>query len=73
MKSAIDAHRIDIPCPQCGHKLSETIGKLKTDPKLICPACGTGIEIDAAQMRRDLAGVEQQLADLQRTLRRLGK
>lgn len=73
MKSALDSRAVDIPCTKCGRKLRETIGKLKTDPQLVCTACGTRIQIDASQLRRQIAAVEKQLADLGRALGRLGK
>jgi len=73
MNSVLDSQAIAIPCPQCGHKLSQTIGKLKTKPDLTCPRCSTRFKVDATDMRREVAKVEKTLADLQRTLSRLGK
>lgn len=72
MKNILDDQAIKIPCPHCGHELSQTIGKLKTNPKLTCTKCRGQISVDANQMRREVAKVEQALADLQRTLGRLG-
>lgn len=73
MKSMLDSQAIAIPCPNCGHKLSQTIGKLKTNPELTCPKCSNRFKVDATDMRREVAKVEKSLADLQRTLGKLGK
>ncbi|KDB53923.1 hypothetical protein X805_04770 [Sphaerotilus natans subsp. natans DSM 6575] len=68
----LDDHKIDIPCPSCGRKRAETIRKLKTNPKLTC-VCGTVIDVDAKQLTAGLKGFEKSIADLERTLRRIGK
>ena len=61
------------PCPHCPHKLSETIGKLKTLPNLRCRFCGSESKVDKTQMLARLAKVEQGLTKLLRSLRCLGK
>jgi transcription elongation factor Elf1 len=73
MKNILDDQPIELACPHCGHKLKERIGKLKTNPKLTCGSCRGHIEIKADQMRGEIAKVEKALADLQRTLGRIGK
>lgn len=73
MKSGLDSQRIEIPCPHCGQKLSETIAKLKTNPKLTCKRCHGAVDIDATDLRRKITQVEKTLADFARKLSRLGK
>lgn len=73
MKSMLDSQAITIPCPNCGHQLSQTIGKLKTDPELTCTKCSTRFKVDATDMRREIAKVENALANLRRTLGKVGK
>lgn len=73
MKSMLDSQCIDIPCPHCGHQLGETLGKLKTNPTLVCPSCKGSTEVDATDLRSKIAGIEKQLADLGKSLGRLGK
>ena len=73
MKSALDSQSIEIPCPHCGKKTGQTIARLKTNPHLTCPSCRGGIDVDATQMRTEIAKVEKSLAQLSRTLGRLGK
>ncbi len=73
MKNMLDSQAIEIPCPHCQRKLSETIGKLKTNPVLRCRYCSNEVKVDATQMRTEIAKVEQSLAKLQRSLGRLGK
>jgi transcription elongation factor Elf1 len=73
MKNALDSQTIEISCPHCGHKLSETIGKLKTNPKLTCTRCKGGISVNATHMRTEITKVEKALLEFQRTLGKLGK
>lgn len=73
MISNLDGQSIDLPCPHCQRKLSQTIGKIKTNPTLRCPNCGQTFSVDANQFRTEIAKVEKALADLGRTLGRLGK
>lgn len=64
MKSILDTQAIDVPCPSCGHKLRETIGRLKTNPKLSCSSCSAEINVDASELKREIAALEKQLAQL---------
>lgn len=73
MKPLLDSHPVELTCPHCRHKFSELIGKLKTNPTLTCSACKGRVEVDASDLRSKIAGVEKQLAQLQRALGRIGK
>ena len=71
--NAIDSQTVELPCPHCGHKSSQPIGKLKTNPKLACRACGQSFIVNANELRAAVQKIEKSLADLRRTLGRLGK
>lgn len=73
MKGVLDSAKIELPCPHCGHKLSETIGRLKTVQKLTCPSCRQTFDVDATQMRAEVQKVEKQLAKTLAAFSRLGK
>ncbi len=73
MKNALDSATIELPCPHCGHKLSQTIGQLKTTKHLNCPSCGKGFDLDASHMRREITKVEKSLAKTLGALGRIGK
>lgn len=73
MKNLLDSQSIEIPCPHCQRKLSETIGKLKSISKLRCRFCGADFNVDKSKMRTEIAKVEQELTKFQRSLGRLGK
>lgn len=73
MKSVLDSQSIELACPNCARKFTETIGKLKTNPRLTCRGCGGAISIHADDLRREIAKVDKALADLGRSVRRLGK
>lgn len=67
----LDSQRIDIPCPKCSHKTSETVAKLRLNPKLICRGCGAALDIDARSLDASAKAVDKSLADLKRSLGRL--
>lgn len=69
----LDDSAIDIACPKCARKRKEKIGKLKTNPKLTCLGCGTVIQIEADELRKAIDQVDRSLADLKRSLGKLGK
>ena len=71
--SLLDESAIDIACPKCARKRKEKIGKLKTNPKLTCLGCGTVIQIEADEIRKAIDQVDRSLADLKRSLGKLGK
>lgn len=62
----IDSHMVDIPCPKCGHKLKESLGRLKNDPHLVCGGCGQKIAIDAKQFRDKMRSIDEALKKLTR-------
>ena len=63
MKLNLDSHIIDIPCPKCGQKLKEKLGRLKRDQHIACPVCGR-IAVDTDQLRRVESAINKQLAKL---------
>lgn len=73
MVSILDNNTVDIPCPHCSKKLSERIGKLKTNPKLTCRFCQGVFTVDADQLRATTQKVDKALTDLKRTAGRLFK
>jgi|DEB19_MinimDraft_2_1074335.scaffolds.fasta_scaffold12976_2 uncharacterized Zn finger protein len=73
MKSVLDNDTIEVPCPNCGHKLKERIAKLKTNPKLTCRSCSTAFVVDAKQLKVATEKVDKALADLQRKIGRAFK
>ena len=42
----VDAHVVRFRCPNCGHELEQSIGRLKLGEHMQCPSCGVGINID---------------------------
>ena len=68
----LDDQKIDITCPSCRRKRSETVRKLKTNPALTC-LCGTTLEIDKNQLSAGLKSVEKSLSNIKRVVRRFNK
>lgn len=73
MTGPLDSQTIEFPCPNCRQKCTETIGKLKLNPKLTCRACHKDFTVDANQLRTGIQGIEKALTELKRTLSRFGK
>ena len=73
MKEALDSHRIEFPCPHCGGKLGQNVGKIKAQDNMTCRHCGRAFTVDASQFKREIASLEKALGELGKTLGRLGK
>ena len=73
MKLNIDSQPIEIPCPSCGKKLNEQIGRVKRSPTLTCHSCRQSFAIDAHQLRRVLESAQKAADQLGRSLGKLGK
>jgi predicted RNA-binding Zn-ribbon protein involved in translation (DUF1610 family) len=63
-----DSHAVELRCPDCGRRISKTIGWLKLRRSLNCPSCGTLMKIDKESLLADVAKAEQALADLRKYL-----
>jgi transcription elongation factor Elf1 len=48
----VDAHEIKFQCPNCGHDLKQTIGRLKANEHMTCSGCGIGINIDTDRLAK---------------------
>jgi predicted RNA-binding Zn-ribbon protein involved in translation (DUF1610 family) len=46
----VDAHVVKFQCPNCGHELEQSIGRLKSGEHMQCPSCGVGINIDTNRL-----------------------
>ncbi|KVE50394.1 hypothetical protein WI94_26335 [Burkholderia vietnamiensis] len=66
-----DGQSIDIDCAKCGHQISETIGRLKTDPDLVCPACGQVNTVQAESLREFSERLAKDLDELRRMFDKL--
>lgn len=69
MPGLLDNAEIKIPCENCGHKTTKTIGWIKSNKEFKC-SCGTHITITTDQFKREIVKVEKAYSDLQRTLRK---
>ena len=68
MSINLDSRAVDIPCKGCGHKFHESIGRLKQDPKLVCPSCGATTQVDASGFREGERAVNQSIDEIRRQL-----
>lgn len=61
---SFDEAEIAITCPKCSEKTVKTLGWVKENSRLACPACGHVFDLDADQLRRDHEALEKALSDL---------
>jgi len=45
-----DAYIVKFQCPNCGHDLEQSIGRLKSGEHMQCPGCGIGINVDTDRL-----------------------
>ena len=72
MPGIFDNQSIDIPCPDCGHKVAKTIAWLKTHRDFTC-RCGARVSLDPSQLRGQIAKVDRAFDDFKRTMGKLGR
>jgi transcription elongation factor Elf1 len=41
------SHEFRFQCPNCGHDLKQSIGRLRANERMTCPGCNIGINIEA--------------------------
>ena len=68
MKLNLSSVKLQIPCPGCGQKIPETIGRLQDDPKITCPACGKLILVSTTELDKGIKAVEKSLGDFGKSL-----
>lgn len=68
MTFTLDNAVVDIPCPKCGQKIKEKIGRLKREQHITCQSCGR-ITVNTDELRRIERSIDQQLAKLGGTLK----
>jgi len=56
-----DAHAVNFQCPNCGHDLEQSIGRLKSGEHMKCTGCGIGINIDTNRLANAAEEVRQAL------------
>ena len=64
---------VSVPCPKCGYKIPQRIGRLENNPQLRCPRCGGNIQVEASGLRKGLSDVDRAVDDLKRTFAKLGR
>jgi DNA-directed RNA polymerase subunit RPC12/RpoP len=62
---------LPVPCQNCGHKVEQTLARLKTDPVITCPKCGVATKYDAEGLRKGLESAQKSIDDLRRSLKKL--
>lgn len=55
---------IDVACRRCSVKSKQTLGRLKDNPEITCPACGLRFTINSEQFREGMRKVNKAIEDL---------
>lgn len=71
MSFNLDSHSVDIPCRGCGKKISETLGRLKQNPRLTCRSCGAIINVDASEFQKTEQSIKKALDNIGKSFRKL--
>lgn len=66
--NVLDSHRIELPCPHCGHKIGKTLAQLKAQHGPITCRCGQSFNLDKAEFLKELNKAEESIAQLKRSL-----
>ena len=48
------SEKLDIPCPECGHKKKLSLDDLRRNPSFVCSKCGKRVTVDGRKFTRDL-------------------
>lgn len=67
-----DKAEIEIPCPKCRRKTAKTVAWLNQNSAFTC-LCGTRIELDTSEFRREMQKANKAVADFKKSLKRLGR
>ncbi len=57
---------VNIPCPQCGNNIEQTVGELEMGPRLRCPSCGVAIKVDARKIMQKIKEAAAKAEEAQR-------
>jgi predicted RNA-binding Zn-ribbon protein involved in translation (DUF1610 family) len=57
----LEAHVVKFQCPNCGHDLEQSIGRLKSGEHMKCTGCGVGINIDTNRLANAAEEMRQAL------------
>ncbi len=61
--------KIEIPCPQCGHKFQATLGQVEKGEKVICPNCKSTIVLKDDFSKQ----IEKSIKDFQRNIKNINR
>lgn len=73
MPSIFEKQKLTLKCGGCGRDISETLARLKTNPKLTCIGCGAVTEVSADDLARALKSAEKSVEGLRKAIRDFGR
>jgi transposase-like protein len=58
----LDGLNMDLTCPKCGQKFTETFGRVKDDQLFFCPFCGVELGLRTNRQAKALELANEHLA-----------
>jgi len=55
LRRIVDELDIPVECPECGHKMKQSLARLKHDPTITCPKCSQSFKCESGGTARDVA------------------
>jgi uncharacterized Zn finger protein (UPF0148 family) len=72
-KTMFDSHQVDLPCPNCDHKMPTKIADLRKNPQLTCPACDVTFTVDASEFDKGAEAAQKSIDAFTRQLKKAFK
>lgn len=69
----LDSAEIEIPCPDCGHKTTKSIGWIKAHSDFTCAGCNSNVHLNRGQFLGELRKVDSAVDGLKRTIDRINE
>ena len=58
----VDASEIQFQCPNCGHDLTQSIGRLKASEHMTCPGCSIEINTDTVRLAKATEEIQKAMS-----------
>lgn len=72
LEQLLNKEKLSLDC-QCGHKIKESLGRLKKNPNLTCSRCKALIAVNADQLAKAIKSIKKQEAEFRRKIEKLSK
>ncbi len=71
MPNFLDMQTVELPCPVCGAKVSQSLGWIKANDHFVC-SCGTRVDLEKSNFMPGMAEIDRSFADFERAISQFG-